>query len=817
MHILTAIDLAGMRAQPLDAWSHRLVCPWCGEDAWATADYMQCYNASCKVQAASPEDILAKATGDYHQAAAYVAKKTNNLVDTDGVRKRTNERAVMDLWLKFCTTPSNAESIKVSNRIQEKGFGIQQSRFGALVINTSQMRELVDLAELTGADYPDSWLENSPGAARAFCVQSKPHTIDRIIIMRHSGRSEEIVWNRYSAGFCSLIGLMPHRPRLLVASIEVALRMQHSLAALGKYEEIASIYTDLWRGDTNPRWEVNSHLLTAVPRFATAQENESFYGPKDLIYIQQTLDQFPGIEKSIKAAPIDYVMQMRPRDQVTEWSKLRFGILSSTIQVNDTQMNPTAASLFEQLGSRPEDSARLISRCKRQGRLQLASDVERLSLTRIIHQESNMSVKETAADYRLIKGKDTRILANFSLKVAANVSFRNQPDASFCHATLRCGAAEVDVLFPQGLLGDRVQALQDEMQRQMTIQDKTTEAGRLPTIIEVAPLRKYVMPHLRAQVSDAKTVIGVDRLGWSADRKSFTLPGFRISADGRKKTSSLLCPAVPILTNFEAITELAEVCPPSLDKSCQDLVAMILASCVRYFRRCSTKPMTVMQSSDAMTALDSITRGLGQHQVHELNPNMREGNRIDGIHGYPVLAAGPRSMTAASSQPPYFHLTDVGYKLPTSPTQQEAHTAGRAAQYCLQRVVEWCLSTGGDKFAEVNSLDYNRALIREGNWLVTNVVKLDDWEVSQSEPTAIEKLLGQIPYEEAARRMSLVDGTDLMIDVRGLTRDHDAVLQEGKAMGTVIAIENDNLMSSAVKLLPAISNFYGQAPDVKVL
>ena len=135
----------------------------------------------------------------------------------------------------------------------------------------------------------------------------------------------------------------------------------------------------------------------------------------------------------------------------------------------------------------------------------------------------------------------------------------------------------------------------------------------------------------------------------------------------------------------------------------------------------------------------------------------------------------------------------------------------------MQRVVEWCLSTGGDKFAEVNSLDYNRALIREGNWLVTNVVKLDDWEVSQSEPTAIEKLLGQIPYEEAARRMSLVDGTDLMIDVRGLTRDHDAVLQEGKAMGTVIAIENDNLMSSAVKLLPAISNFYGQAPDVKVL
>lgn len=477
MHILTAIDLAELRVRPLDAWSHQLICPWCGEDAWATADYMQCYNASCKTQAASPEDILAKVTGGYSQAASFVARKTNTEVDPHQITKREAERAVIDLWLKFCTTPANSESVRITTKLQQQGFGIQQSRFGALVINTLQMDELIALAEETGAEYPESWLENPPRAARAFCVQSKPHTIDRIIIMRHNGRTEEIVWNRYSAGFCSLIGLMPHRPRLLVASMDAALRLQHDLAALGRYEEVATIYTDLWRGDTNPRWEVNSHLLTAVPRHPTPQENPAYHAPKDLVYIQQTLDQFPGIERSVKATPIDYVMNLRPRSQVVDWDKLRFGMLATTIEAGDTQMNSASASLFEQLGSRPEDSARLIAYCKRHGRVSLAADIERLSLTRVIHNEANMSVKETAIDYRLIKGKDTRILANFSLKVASNVSFRNQPDASFCHATLRCGAAEMEVMFPQSLLGDRVQALQDEMQRQMTIQDKTTEAG----------------------------------------------------------------------------------------------------------------------------------------------------------------------------------------------------------------------------------------------------------------------------------------------------------------------------------------------------
>lgn len=806
-----------MTSRSLDEWSHQFVCPWCGEDAWATADYMQCCSSSCTTQAASPEDILAKAVGGYPQAAAIAAQKLNLPIIENQAQQRMRERAVMDLWIGFCSTPSNAESLRAENRLQLQGFGIKHSRFNALVLDSKQSAELVSVAEQTGASYPDGWRENPPGVVRAFCVQSNPHTIDRILIMRYNGRVEEVVWNRYSAGFCALIGLTPNRPRLLAASIDVAMRLQHELASMGKYEEIASIYTDTYYGGNSPRWEVKSHLLTAVPRHCSPQANELHYGPKDLVYIQKTLDQFPGIERSVRATPIDYVTEMLPRDRVVPWSNFRFGMLAGLIGRRDAQVPPAAAALFEQTGSRPEDAARLISLFKGHGRLQLAEDIGRLALTRVIHQDPRITVKETATDYRLIRGADTRILANFSLKVESNVSFRNQPDASFCHATLRCGAAELEVLFPQSLLGDRVQSLQDEMQRQMTVQDKTTEAGRLPTVIESSPLRKYVMPHLRAQVSDAQTIIGVDLLGWTVDRKSFNFPGFRIGLDGREATSRFLCPSVPLLRLFATVEEWSESCPPGLDRSCQDIVAMILASCVRYFRRCTTKPILVAQSSDAMTVFERITEGLGQHQIHELNQNLREGNRIEGIHGYPLLAAGPRNAAPPISQAPYFHLTDSGYNLPTSPDPDQAKAAARAAQFCLQRVVEWCLSTGGDDFQEVNSISHHQALLREGHWLIENVVELEDWEISHTEPTALEKLLGQIPYEEAGNRITLIDGINVVIDVRGLQRDHDAVLREARDMGTVIAIEDDQLMASAVKLLPAISTFYGQDPDITVV
>ena len=42
-------------------------------------------------------------------------------------------------------------------------------------------------------------------------------------------------------------------------------------------------------------------------------------------------------------------------------------------------------------------------------------------------------------------------------------------------------------------------------------------------------------------------------------------------------------------------------------------------------------------------------------------------------------------------------------------------------------------------------------------------------------------------------------------------------MREARDMGTLVAIEGDRIMSPAVKLMPAICNYYGQDPDVTVI
>jgi hypothetical protein len=820
MQFLTAMDMVNVSSKAIDEWSHQLFCPWCGEDAWASANYMQCCSPSCETQAASAEDLLAKYLGDYMQAAHFAAAELRQEPDEELARRRHNERAVMDLWLSFCLTPPTSEALQAINRMQGRGFGMRQSRFNAAVLNANQVGALIDLAELTGASYPDNWKSRRPGVCRAFCVQTLPYTIDRIVLISgDKGRQEEIVWNRYAAGFCSLIGLTPKNPRFVAADLELMLRTQHDLSVLGCVEEISSVYLDLFDGGPCPRWDVQDHLLVAIPRHCKPQSNTIYFGPGDLIRLQQAVDQFPGIERHVKGMMLDTAMEMQPKSQAMPWSALRRSVIAEMLPPHVTQVTPACASLFEKTGTRPDDAVALIEYFKRDDRSQLAKDFELLSLTRIISQDSKLTVRETANDYRILRGADVAILANFSLKIYSVVTFRNYNADIYCRATLRCGSVAMDVMFPQNLLHDRVQGLEDDLQRQLTVADKVAEAKLMPTVIDVSKFRSFVIPYLRQQAAKAAPVKGVDLLGWSEDRKTFTFPGFTVSLDGTEPTSSILCPSIPVLRRFKAIKlkHWSASYPEELDQSCRDIIAILVASCVRYFRRCVTKPIQIAQSSDAMTLLDRLSVAFGQKEIYPLNQNAREGNRVDGLHGYPMLAAGPRTATPTNSQTPFLHLTDQGYVLPTSPDPQQSDAGARAAQYCIKAVVEWCISTGGDDFKETPALAHHRSLLREGQWLIENVCDIDSWPVSQAEPTALEALFAQIPYEAAGRRITLIDGQSLDIDVRGLSFDKDSILREARDMGTLVAIEGDKIMSPAVKLMPAISNYYGQDPDVTVI
>lgn len=782
---------------------------------------MQCSNPSCQTQVASAEDLLAHAYGDHMVAAQLVAKKFNQQADFSSAKRRKMERAVLDAWVGFCTEPPTNEAMQAVNRLNKTGFGIKSSRFSAVVLSPQQLTRLVEVASRTGATIPESLLIASTRVVRAFCIQTRPHVIDRIVIMHSNGRSDEIVWYAFTAGFCSLLGLRPNKPRLLAADIETALKLQHDLSATSLPEEVACLHLDLQRGDACPRWDIQEHLFTAVPRHCDANSSPEYFGANDIVRIQNALDQFPGVERSIRSLTIDHVMSMKPREHSVPWASLRFAMIEAMIPRGVTQVPPAAASIFEQTGSKAEDAMALIDQFSRQGRMQLVEDVELLSLTRLISRDKASTVKETAGDYRLVKGSENLLLANFSLRITSNVVFKNHQADRYCQAQLRCGNAVMEVIFSQGMLNDRVQSLEGELQRQLTVAELVTSAGKMPTVIDVGKFRQFVIPHLRSQAAKAKPIRGVDMLGWSDNRKSFMFPGFVATAGGSESASQILCPSVPVLARYKAvpISTWAESCPQNLDVSCHDIIAMLVASSVRYFRRCVTQPIMIAQSSAAMTVLDRISSAMGQKEIHTLNLNTREGGgRVEGVHGYPLLAAGPRAAASAfGSKAPFIHLTDSGYNLATAPSVDQSIAAGRAAQFCLKSVVDWCLRTGGDAFREIPAIMHHRSLLREGRWLIENVCELEDWQISQQEDTAIERLLAQIPYDAAGQRITLIDGQDLHIDIRGLTRDHDAILREARDMGTLVAIEGDKLVSTAVRLLPAISTYYGQEPDVTLV
>ena len=440
--------------------------------------------------------------GGYEEVAKFLARHYKlNQPDVRAAIRRSQQRRVLDAWVQFCQSPPTSEAIRLSSRMQSKGFGIRHSKFNALVLDSHQIEALWNLARETGATYPESWDKSLPPASRAFAVQSRPSVIDRILVMNHRGTVQEVVWNRYAAGFCALIGLRPDNPRLVAADIEVAQRMQHDRATIGHREEVACVYTDLFRGDACPRWDIPLKLLTAAPRYCAPQKTPSYSAPEDLITIQQALDQFPGLEQNVDGMPFDWVMEARPKSSAFAFKDLRFALIADMIPGKVTQVPPACASVLEQTGTRQEDVTRLIRRFQERGRWQIAEDVERLSLTRIIARDQKMKVKETANDYRIVKGAETVSLANFSLRISSSVVFPNQNGDRYCQATLRCGTAEEEVLFSQNLLNEKVQSLENELQRQLSVAKKD-RAGN-PTVIEVSKFRTHVVPHLRTQAAKA--------------------------------------------------------------------------------------------------------------------------------------------------------------------------------------------------------------------------------------------------------------------------------------------------------------------------
>ena len=233
MSPLTALDLSKIRFSLRNEWTSNHDCPWCGSDAWSGSSHMQCLNQSCPVQAADPLDVVVKVLGlSYEDADAKSSIAFGREPSTGRARCRQDQRAVMDFWIRQCNRPRTTSEIQVITNLDKQGLNVKSCRFSATIIGRDGMKELRALAADTGADYPESWDTEVPPPSLVFCVQSVPHTIDRMVIYR--GRSAvSVTWRPMRIGFTGLIGMRPDVPRFLAQDQVAAMRLQLALHTEG--------------------------------------------------------------------------------------------------------------------------------------------------------------------------------------------------------------------------------------------------------------------------------------------------------------------------------------------------------------------------------------------------------------------------------------------------------------------------------------------------------------------------------------------------------------------------------------------------------
>jgi hypothetical protein len=812
MRILTVADMLGLPVRAVDQWSHSVACPWCDNAAWAASTYVQCSNPACPAQVATSFDFLAKIVGGYEAAASLASEKLG--FTTDGVANRETERVVLDYWVRLAraTPPNSTHALK--HKFEREGYGLQQRELSAAIIGERQIEDMLEMAGNTGASISPALLGSSFRALLACPVQSTPYRIDRLLCYTQRGLVGSIVWHEFSAGVSGLLGASPSRPKLVAADIPQALKLQRVLSARGRMLSVSAFYLDPWAGAPSVDWQMDHPLLVAVPRMpASVVADDLLYARSDVTRMQDVLDRLPGVAANVRALPAEELLRGFGVSDAVCWDTLRQSVIACAIPAGGDKVPPDAAVLLERTGAREEDVAFLVDRFSRSGCVRLVEDIRRVSRRRTIYVEPRMEIKETASEYQSVSASGVYTIANFSLRISENVLFPNV-SAAYCKAKLHCGSTTLDVLFPQSILQDRVQSLQEELQRQIAARGQTNETPHLPTIVHPAHFRKYILPHLKSQMAKAGLVGGTDRLGWNTDRTTFAAPGLLVTPDGRSATSHIFCPGVHALQKFTTVAHWASQCPPQMDPTCRDIVAMALAACARYFRRLPTRAIPVIQSSDTLDTLRRILRGVGQTNIIEVNINLRDHYRVEGIHGYPVMAAGPRAIDQGAE--PFFLLSDHGYHAVSSPTKDEADAGGRALQFSLLRVAEWCLATGADEFKELPSTVPHASLLREGKWLLENVCRLQPWEVTEvSQLRELERVLEQIPTGETKDRLILTDGTHLQVRLAGLSYDEEK-LREGLVQSGVLAAIHDNMLGGpAAGMLPLLASYYGHPPAVK--
>ena len=799
---LTALLLLGVKTSRIDDHTIGHACLWCGADAWSGKHHTQCMNAGCDAQVAAPLDLIARRYKSTHEAAdALAASKLHREPNAAAAALRQQQRQIVDFWVQTCREDGSYPEAALTASLSKKGLDTSICHFAATVMGKPKLQRLMQLAADTGAHFPETWTENPPPVSLVYCVQSMPHTIDRLVVMGTGGGS--IVWNRTKFGISSLIGLSPCRPRYIASDKLAALDLQSKLRNSGQLAEVASFFVDRNAEPRRSAWSPDAHMLTCSVR-----------GVEDVVEVQACLAGFSHLEDYLKGVEeAELTAMTRAFGEPAQWGRLRRAFWECLIPPQAKSLPAEAVAFFERTGAHAIDAVRLQAWFESQGCVRLAEEIKNLASNCVIYNDKGVVIRKTVNEYQMTTHAGTTPIANFSLDIVNSVQFVERR-SFYYKCLLRQEAYCEEVLINHAAI-NAPGKLEEQLRTNVDLVGKLTDK-KLATIIDRRSFLKYVTPVLNQDAAYVRPIEGISRVGWSVDRAVFHAPGMIIDINGRCDTPAVFHPQVATLRVFKNVSTWSVAGPSELHPTCQDIIAIVLALTVRYFKQTPSAPACIEQTSDSVAVVSGLMAALGQHRVFELGHNVRDVTNVDGINGYPFVASGFARGQIGNSNLPYVVLTSEGYRMRGSPDPDQIFEAGLALQFALLRVVEWCLATGADDFKSLPSMDHNTALMREGQWLVQNVCDLQPWEVGVKPLVALEHVFSQIPLDDTATRLTLFNGTTMLADLQGVDWDREMVTKEIETMGAQVHIDGDTLHVGASTMLPALAKFYGREPKLSM-
>ena len=756
-----------------------------------TTWYSECADRGCVLRTASPHDLLAwHLGGDYRKAGAFVSARISRFkITADESDALARRRRVMMQWLKFCragTTLGTAASIR---SVMRSGGHIIRGQESACILSSKDLAVLNRLASSTGAKFSGGDLDPEVTATLAFAVQTAPWRIDHIIL-EHPKKSAVISWAQGRSGFGGMIGMAAFPSRKFAASPAQALMLQNAMVATGNTEEIG-----FWK-----------NIGLSAPALLPVQSRKMIMvvdSPRQMVDCSRVLGGM-SLDDIVMSCSSRSLAGIAPdgNARLFRWGDMRVGFILSTILPTDKSLSPEAVQVMETSAPSSHEVGRLANLVRKTGRLRLANQIDAQLDNQLIDTDGDKTVRETASSYVVSSPTaGDEVIANFSLRFHNNLYFADSAEI-FHIGRVNCGKSSYEVIFPQTAL-DSSNGLQTALRYHHATK---TKVDATPTIHDPTPFKKYVMKHLRRQSADLKRIAGVTALGWSIDRKVFYLPGMVLDMDGRSAGPSRYHPNMPALRMFEETLAWPDVCTTELPPAARDLIAMILAQCVRYFLRMPTHPICVDQASPARILAISLSEALGQKDVFTTSVNNRESQQTPGVRGYPLLAHGYSYQQAQMMTTPVVLLTDGGYS--GGSVEDFAGTLdamGRTMQYSLVRVAEWMMSGEVSEFLEVPSVEFNNSLIREGRWLMDRI-QLRPWEMPDFANDPLDAWLATMGYDRLCRDMRLTADSTVVIPAEMCTAGLADALRKIDPM----LVEGEEITTNATRTLVAFSRFFGR-------